>query len=149
MLRLATEDSLLIPAHELRLLGAHNNQCIGGRDRNGGRGHSTGIDSRWPDQLSRTATSAGGTGQVRRRSVDQRFKGNQRCVDQSCVQSMTQPTILLLGGRHKGEPYTTLLPAIRQHVRHVIAYGEAAPEIVQDLSEQVSVELVDGSFEMS
>ncbi len=63
------------------------------------------------------------------------------------LRSMTRPTVLLLGGRHKGEPYTRLLAELRRHVRHVIAYGEAAPIIVKDLGEQVSLEHVDGPFE--
>ena len=46
---------------------------------------------------------------------------------------MTRPTVLLLGGRHKGEPYTALLPDIRRTVRAVLAYGEAAPHILTDL----------------
>ncbi len=49
------------------------------------------------------------------------------------VQGMTRPTILLLGGRHKGEPYTALIDPIREHVKHVIAFGEAAPIVVADL----------------
>jgi UDP-N-acetylmuramoylalanine--D-glutamate ligase len=62
------------------------------------------------------------------------------------VQSMTQPTVLLLGGRHKGEPYSALLPHLA-HVRQVLAYGEAAPVIMQDLQAHVAVESVAGSFE--
>jgi UDP-N-acetylmuramoylalanine--D-glutamate ligase len=59
---------------------------------------------------------------------------------------MTQPTVLLLGGRHKGEPYSALLPHLA-HVRQVLAYGEAAPVIMQDLQAHVAVESVAGSFE--
>ena len=54
--------------------------------------------------------------------------------------------MLLLGGRHKGEPYTGLIPAIRAHCTHVLAYGEAAPTIMQDLAGQVQVESVPGDF---
>ncbi|HEY0305255.1 MAG TPA: UDP-N-acetylmuramoyl-L-alanine--D-glutamate ligase [Longimicrobiales bacterium] len=62
------------------------------------------------------------------------------------LQSMTQPTVLLLGGRHKGEPYTELLPFM-QSVKRVLAYGEAADIIAHDLKDSISVELVGGSFE--
>src|SRR5690606_16367736 len=41
------------------------------------------------------------------------------------LRSVTRPTILLLGGRHKGEPYTELLEAMGERVRCVLAYGEA------------------------
>src|SRR5690606_32135888 len=48
--------------------------------------------------------------------------------------SMTRPTVLLLGGRHKGESYASLVPELSRHVRHVIAYGEAAPIIEAELA---------------
>jgi UDP-N-acetylmuramoylalanine--D-glutamate ligase len=62
------------------------------------------------------------------------------------LQSMTQPTVLLLGGRHKGEPYTELLPYV-QHVKRVLAYGEAADVIAHDLKDKVEVEVVRGAFD--
>ena len=62
------------------------------------------------------------------------------------VQGMTRPFVLLLGGRHKGEPYTALASPFAAHGRCVIAYGEAAGEIVHDLGALVRVERVDGPF---
>ena len=55
------------------------------------------------------------------------------------LRGMTRPTILLLGGKHKGEPYTALAPALAQ-VKKVIAYGEAAPLITRDLGKAIAVE---------
>lgn len=49
------------------------------------------------------------------------------------MRGMTRPTVLLLGGKHKGEPYTDLAPEIERTGRAVIAYGEAAALIEQDL----------------
>ena len=67
------------------------------------------------------------------------------------VDSMTRPTVLLLGGRHKGEPYTALAEVITAHCRHVIAYGEAGDRIVSDLREavgaSVQLERVAGGFD--
>jgi UDP-N-acetylmuramoylalanine--D-glutamate ligase len=63
------------------------------------------------------------------------------------VRGMTRPTVLLLGGNHKGEPYTELLPDLGANLRTVIAYGEAAPTIVADLEGRVPLERVDGPFE--
>jgi UDP-N-acetylmuramoylalanine--D-glutamate ligase len=63
------------------------------------------------------------------------------------VRGMTRPTVLLLGGKHKGEPYTELLPELGEHVRVVLAYGEAAPLIAADLEGKVPVERVEGAFE--
>lgn len=47
---------------------------------------------------------------------------------------MTRPTVLLLGGRHKGEAYTMLQGELARTARAVLAYGEAADRIVDDLS---------------
>jgi UDP-N-acetylmuramoylalanine--D-glutamate ligase len=63
------------------------------------------------------------------------------------VEGMQRPTILLLGGRHKGEPYTSLSDAIRKTVKHVIAYGEAAPEVEKDLTGVVPLDRLDGGFD--
>ena len=63
------------------------------------------------------------------------------------VRGMTRPTVLLLGGKHKGEPYTELLPELGEGVRAVIAFGEAAPLVEGDLRGRVPLERVDGPFE--
>lgn len=49
------------------------------------------------------------------------------------LQGMTHPTVLLLGGRHKGEPYGALVPEIARTVKKVIAYGEAGKIIADEL----------------
>jgi UDP-N-acetylmuramoylalanine--D-glutamate ligase len=56
------------------------------------------------------------------------------------VAAMDRPFVLLLGGRHKGEPYTRLAPLLREKCRLVIAYGEAGPLVAQDLGGQVPLE---------
>jgi len=63
------------------------------------------------------------------------------------LRSMTRPTVLLLGGRHKGTPYTELLPELRSQVRAVVAYGEAGEIVEQDLARHVVVERERGGFE--
>lgn len=63
------------------------------------------------------------------------------------VQGMMRPTVLLLGGRHKGEPYTALAKPISEHVKHVIAFGEAGPIVEQDLAGAAPLTRIDGSFE--
>jgi UDP-N-acetylmuramoylalanine--D-glutamate ligase len=62
------------------------------------------------------------------------------------LRGMSRPTILLLGGRHKGEPYGALEPELRRTVTRVIAYGEAAPQIARDLQGIVPVEQGGTSF---
>ncbi|MBA3891352.1 MAG: UDP-N-acetylmuramoyl-L-alanine--D-glutamate ligase [Gemmatimonadaceae bacterium] len=63
------------------------------------------------------------------------------------LRGMTRPTVLLLGGRHKGEPYTDLVPELQRTVRHVVAYGEAAGLIAGDLEGAVPVEVMRGGFD--
>ena len=47
--------------------------------------------------------------------------------------SMSRPTIVLLGGRHKGESYTALVPELLRTAKAVLAYGEAGALITGDL----------------
>jgi UDP-N-acetylmuramoylalanine--D-glutamate ligase len=63
------------------------------------------------------------------------------------LQGMQQPFVLLLGGRHKGEPYTALAEPFRRYGRRVLAYGEAAPLVERDLGPLVPVERLGSSFE--
>jgi UDP-N-acetylmuramoylalanine--D-glutamate ligase len=63
------------------------------------------------------------------------------------LEAMTRPTVLLLGGRHKGEPYTALLGAMQPHVKLVIAFGESGAIVEQDLKGHVPVERLGSSFE--
>ena len=66
---------------------------------------------------------------------------------QVALRSIDRPTILLLGGRHKGEPYANLEAEVRERVRGVIAFGEAAELVERDLAGLCPVERVEGSFE--
>jgi UDP-N-acetylmuramoylalanine--D-glutamate ligase len=63
------------------------------------------------------------------------------------LRGMTRPTVLLLGGRHKGEPYTRLEPELRRTVKAVIAYGEAASLVENDLASVVPVSRLGSSFD--
>jgi UDP-N-acetylmuramoylalanine--D-glutamate ligase len=56
------------------------------------------------------------------------------------IEAMSRPFVLLLGGRHKGEPYTRLGPLLAHRARLVIAYGEAGPIVEQDLKGQAPLE---------
>jgi len=62
------------------------------------------------------------------------------------LESMKGPVVLLLGGRHKGESYAALLPALGDRTRRVLAYGEAATRIESDLWPDVAVEIVPDGF---
>lgn len=63
------------------------------------------------------------------------------------IESFERPVVLLLGGRHKGESYTKLLPHMEGRVRAVIAFGESAPQIVSELQDRVPELHVAGGLE--
>jgi UDP-N-acetylmuramoylalanine--D-glutamate ligase len=55
------------------------------------------------------------------------------------IAALDRRFVLLLGGRHKGEPYTRLASRLKDRCRAVVAYGEAGPLIVQDLGPSLNV----------
>ena len=63
------------------------------------------------------------------------------------INSMTRPTVVLLGGRHKGESYIGLRGALREHAKLVVAYGEAGSLIEHDLQAYVPLRRLGSSFE--
>jgi UDP-N-acetylmuramoylalanine--D-glutamate ligase len=63
------------------------------------------------------------------------------------MRGMTKPTVLLLGGKHKGEPYTDLRSELERTGRAVIAYGEAAPLVEHDLAGVVPLTRLGSSFD--
>jgi len=63
------------------------------------------------------------------------------------VAALDRPFVLLLGGRHKGEPYSRLAKSlIKGGCRAVVAYGEARDLITQDLRASLNV-VPAGTFE--
>jgi UDP-N-acetylmuramoylalanine--D-glutamate ligase len=62
------------------------------------------------------------------------------------VAALDRPFVLLLGGRHKGEPYTRLIGPLKGRCRAVVAYGESGPIVQQDLGKALEV-VPAGSFE--
>jgi UDP-N-acetylmuramoylalanine--D-glutamate ligase len=63
------------------------------------------------------------------------------------VAALERPFVLLLGGRHKGEPYTRLAPRLAGRCRVVVAFGEAKPIVLRDLA-GTGIPLVEaGSFD--
>lgn len=63
------------------------------------------------------------------------------------IENMTRPTVLLLGGRGKGESYGDLRDAVRERCRAVIAYGEEGDKIAADLAGASHIERLTGDFE--
>ena len=141
-------DLPLLPARELKLLGEHNRaNALAAAVAASAAGADV-------DALARGLRTFGGL-EHRLEVVAERDgvlwinDSKATNVASTCValRSMTRPTVLLLGGRHKGEPYTGLLPEIAAHVRIVVAYGEAAAQVERDLGAHVQVERVTGGFD--
>jgi UDP-N-acetylmuramoylalanine--D-glutamate ligase len=57
------------------------------------------------------------------------------------LQAMDRPYVVIMGGRHKGEPYAALIPALAR-CRAIVAYGEAALLVAADLGHAARVETV-------
>jgi UDP-N-acetylmuramoylalanine--D-glutamate ligase len=55
------------------------------------------------------------------------------------LEAMDRPYVLLLGGRHKGEPYSALASSLKGRCRAVVAFGEAGDIVEQDLKGKVKV----------
>jgi UDP-N-acetylmuramoylalanine--D-glutamate ligase len=62
------------------------------------------------------------------------------------LEGMRRPYVLLLGGRHKGEPYTALAEPFKRFGKVVLAYGESAELVERDLGALVPVERLGSSF---
>ncbi len=65
----------------------------------------------------------------------------------AAITSFDRPLVLLLGGRHKGQPYEAVANAARDRARAVIAFGEAAPLIVAELRETVETIVTEAGLE--
>lgn len=73
-------------------------------------------------------------------------KATNVSATQVALRAFDRPLVVCLGGRHKGEPYRVLLPDLQGRVRGVVAFGEAAPQIVSELGDAVPVR-VEGGIE--
>lgn len=148
VLRMNDTETALVHTAELRILGRHNHaNALAAAVASVAAGAST-------DAVAAGLCTFGGL--PHRLEVVAEVDGVQWINDSKAtnvastrvaLESMTRPTVLLLGGRHKGEPYTLLADQLRTHVRRVVAYGEAAPLIEQDLTGVVDVVRVEGSFD--
>lgn len=49
------------------------------------------------------------------------------------LRAMSRPYVLIVGGRHKGDPYTPLAALLAPRCRAIVAYGEAGPLVARDL----------------
>ena len=71
-------------------------------------------------------------------------KGTNVSATKVALNAFHRPLVALLGGRHKGESYRSLIPALRENARAVIAFGEAAPQIVRELGDTAPIDVAGG-----
>ncbi|HUE76544.1 MAG TPA: UDP-N-acetylmuramoyl-L-alanine--D-glutamate ligase [Longimicrobiales bacterium] len=145
MLRVSGEDEALVRENELRLLGGHNraNALAAALAAFAAAGDVValvdGLRS-FPPLRHRLEP----LGEVDGVLWVNDSKATNVASCRVAVESMDRPTVLLLGGRHKGESYGELAPSLEGHVKAVLAYGEAAGAVEADLGGRVRVERLDG-----
>ena len=59
------------------------------------------------------------------------------------LEAFDRPLVVVMGGRHKGEPYGSLIPSLGR-VRSVVTLGESAPLILRELGDEVPIEIANG-----
>jgi UDP-N-acetylmuramoylalanine--D-glutamate ligase len=139
MLRIGGES--LLPRDELRLLGDHN---VANALAAALAVHEAGVPASLIGAGLRSFRALPHrlepVGEVDRVLWINDSKATNIAATTVAVIAMQRPFVLLLGGRHKGEPYTSLAPLLAERCRLVIAYGEAGPLVEQDLKGKVPLE---------
>lgn len=74
-------------------------------------------------------------------------KATNLSATHAALQAFGRPVVLLLGGRHKGSPFSVISELVHEKTRAVIAYGESAPLIVQELSESTPMMRVESGMD--
>jgi UDP-N-acetylmuramoylalanine--D-glutamate ligase len=133
---------------DLRLLGRHNRSnalaaCV-----------AAVLAGAEPDRIPEALRSFGGLPH-RLQAVAERSgvlwvddsKATNVAAAVAAVTAFDRPLILLLGGRHKGQPYNAIADAAKGRARAVIAFGEAAPLIVPALRDSVETILTESGLD--
>lgn len=147
VLRVAGEDEVLVRENELRLLGGHNraNALAAALAAYAATGDVVALRDglrSFPPLRHRLEP----LGEVNGVLWVNDSKATNVASARVAIESMERPTVLLLGGRHKGESYAELAESLIGRVKAVVAYGEAAGRIEAALAARVRVERVDGPF---
>ncbi len=59
------------------------------------------------------------------------------------LDSMTRPTVLILGGKDKGNDYSEILPLVKEKVKAIIAMGKDNTKIIDYFTTNSDVEVID------
>ncbi len=74
-------------------------------------------------------------------------KATNVAAARSAVSSLDGALLVLLGGKDKGEDFSTLVAALSKADARVLTFGEAGPRIFRALDGHVPVELLEGDFD--
>ena len=138
ILRIDDEDELLMPQDELALRGRHNlynslAAAVSARvmevENNVIRESLSGFEG-VPHRLEEVRTIDGVL-----------YVNDSKATNVNAVwyalESFDRPVVLIAGGRDKGNDYTDLKPLVRQGVRAVVALGESADTVYDELGAEV------------
>lgn len=147
MLRVAGEDEALVRKNDLRLLGGHNcaNALAAALAAHAVTGDVVALRAglrSFPPLPHRLEPLGEADGVLWINDS----KATNVASARVAVQSMERPTVLLLGGRPKGESFDPLGDVLSPRVRTVVAFGEAADRIDGDVGGHVPVVKVAGPF---
>ncbi|MGA9406037.1 MAG: UDP-N-acetylmuramoyl-L-alanine--D-glutamate ligase, partial [Bacteroidota bacterium] len=59
------------------------------------------------------------------------------------LSAFSEPIVLFLGGKDKGNDYKTMVDAVKKNVRAIVAIGHSADKIVNNFADKIYVERVD------
>ena len=59
------------------------------------------------------------------------------------LSAFSEPIVLILGGKDKGNDYKTMIDAVKKNVRAIVAIGHSADKIVNNFADKIPVERVD------
>lgn len=134
----ASEEAL-VPRKDLRLIGHHNvmnalaaalTARLAGADANGIRNGLASFEP-LPHRLEAVGEKAGVLW------VND-SKATNVAASVGALGSFDRPAVLLLGGKDKGESFRPLAAALIGKARAVVLYGEAAPRLETELTEELS-----------
>jgi UDP-N-acetylmuramoylalanine--D-glutamate ligase len=74
-------------------------------------------------------------------------KATNVAAARSAVSSLDGALLVLLGGKDKGEDFSTLVAALSKADARVLTFGQAGPRIFRALDGNVPVELLAGGFD--
>ena len=141
--RIRLQEKVLMPKDELRLRGPHN---VSNALAAALAGQSIGLN----DMILRESLQ-GFQGVDHRLEVVHDVEGVTYVNDSKAtnvhalwyaLSSFQSPIVLLVGGRDKGNNYESIKPLIQRKVHTLIAFGESAPKILQELGPHTDQALI-------